>query len=101
MCFIGCLGLFVPRIALLLLLFFAPSYLYGPIQPWWLVIPGWLFLPYTSLAYAFAVNTVAPAGEMGTLGWVIVAVAILLDVSHLGGGARWGGQRYRGGERAG
>jgi hypothetical protein len=51
-----------------------------------LLIPllGWLFLPWTTLAYAFAINS---RGEVAGLQMVLVIVAVLLDLGLIGGGA--------------
>jgi hypothetical protein len=45
---------------------------------------GWLFLPWTTLAYAFAINS---RGEVAGLQMVLVIVAVLLDLGLIGGGA--------------
>lgn len=49
-----------------------------------LPLMGWLFLPWTTLAYAFAINS---RGEVAGLQMVLVIVAVLLDLGLIGGGA--------------
>ena len=45
---------------------------------------GWLFLPWTTLAYAFAINS---RGDVAGLHLVLVIVAVLVDLGLIGGGA--------------
>jgi hypothetical protein len=52
--------------------------------PYWIVPSlGFLFLPWLTLAYVF----VAPGG-LSVLDWVILALALLLDLASHGGGGR-------------
>ena len=50
-----------------------------------LLIPllGWLFLPWTTLAYAWAINS---RGEVAGLQLLVVIVAVIVDLSSIGGG---------------
>jgi hypothetical protein len=71
-----------PRIALAVLFFFS-NYLTRAYHG--LIVPflGFLFLPLTTLAYAWMVNTgMAVAG--GNL--IILIIAVVIDVGGLGGG---------------
>jgi hypothetical protein len=45
---------------------------------------GWLFLPWTTLAYAWAINS---RGEVAGLPAIVVVVAVLVDLGIVGGGA--------------
>jgi hypothetical protein len=45
---------------------------------------GWLFLPWTTLAYAWAINS---TGEVAGMQQVVVAIALLADLGVIGGGA--------------
>ena len=45
---------------------------------------GWLFLPWTTLAYAWAINS---RGEVAGLQLIVVIVAVLVDLGVIGGGA--------------
>ena len=73
-----------PRIAMIGLAMFS-DYL-GRAFGETLLLPllGWLFLPWTTLAYAWAINS---RGEVAGLQLVIVIVAFLVDVGLVGGGA--------------
>lgn len=88
-CLIGCLALAFPRVALVLVwLFGPPSYLSAPFPGDVWPILGFFFLPTTTLAFAFASNSIAPYGEVSAFGWLLVVVALLLDLGLLGGGSR-------------
>ncbi len=45
---------------------------------------GWLFLPWTTLAYAWAINS---RGEVVGFQAIVVVVAVLVDLGIVGGGA--------------
>ncbi len=45
---------------------------------------GWLFLPWTTLAYAWAINS---SGQVAGFQLVVVIVAALVDLGLIGGGA--------------
>jgi hypothetical protein len=45
---------------------------------------GWLFLPWTTLAYAWAINS---RGEVAGFQAIIVVLALLVDLGIVGGGA--------------
>ena len=49
-----------------------------------LPLVGWLFLPWTTLAYAWAINS---RGEVAGLEMIVVVVAVLVDLGIIGGGA--------------
>jgi len=49
-----------------------------------LPVVGWLFLPWTTLAYAWAINS---RGEVAGLHAIVVVVALLVDLGVVGGGA--------------
>ena len=87
----GCLVLFIgaafPRVALFLLELFS-DYNETAFDSFWEGFLGFLFLPTTTLAFAFATTTLAPAGEVGPFGWLITIVALLIDVGLVGGGGR-------------
>jgi hypothetical protein len=94
-----CLGALLlggaPRLALLLWWFVDPVRVLGPFQGWsttvgnltfpaWIwPVAGFLLLPWTTIAYVF----VAPGG-ITMLEWVVIAIALLLDLGTHGGGGR-------------
>ena len=49
-----------------------------------LPLAGWLFLPWTTLAYAWAINS---RGEVTGFQAIVVVVAVLVDLGVIGGGA--------------
>ncbi len=85
-CILALLALITPRIVIVLLFLFT-GYLHSAYSGVSLVWPilGFFFLPLTTLAYAFAINT---HGSVTDLYLVIVIVAILIDIGSFGGSAR-------------
>jgi hypothetical protein len=94
-----CLGVLLlagaPRLALVLWWFTDPARVVGTFTGWvttagsftaplwvWPVL-GFVLLPWTTVAYIF----VAPGG-INTLEWVILAIALLLDLGTHGGSGR-------------
>lgn len=89
-CLLLILLLAFPRIALALLFFFS-NYLERAYHGLILPLLGFVFLPITTLAYAWMVNTREPIAGINLL---ILVVAIVIDVGGLGGGeyhrrSRW------------
>ncbi len=85
-CILILLSAFAPRLVLFLLWLFNPGYLSSPFSTWILPLVGFLFMPFTTLAYAFAWNQ--NGGSVGGIWIVLVVVAVLLDLGVIGGGAR-------------
>jgi len=81
-CLLVILLLAFPRIALALLFFFS-NYLERAYHGLILPLLGFVFLPLTTLAYAWMVNTRQPTEGIHLL---ILVVAIVIDVGGLGGG---------------
>ncbi len=81
-CLLVLVVLFFPRIVLALLFFFS-NYLdrayHGIIIP----ILGFIFLPLTTLTYAWMMNNHVPVEGINVL---ILIVAVLIDAGGLGGG---------------
>jgi len=83
-CLMGCLALLTPRLAIVLVFLFS-NYLGRAYQgPLWPVI-GFFFMPLTTLAYAWAVNTI---GTVTGIYLVVVVIAVLLDLGLIGTSAR-------------
>jgi hypothetical protein len=79
-----------PRIALVLL-FFLSNYLQRAYHGVLLPILGFIFLPLTTLAYAWMVNSGLPIVGINL---IILIVAVVIDVAGWGGGeyhrrSRW------------
>ncbi len=78
-----------PRVVLLLL-FFLSNYLQRAYDGLLIPLLGFIFLPLTTLAYAWMVNShMAIAGT----NLIILIIAVLIDAGGLGGGA-WHRRRY-------
>jgi hypothetical protein len=89
-CLLLILFLAFPRIALLLLFIFS-NYLQRAYHGLILPLLGFLFLPLTTLAYAWMVNTRQPTTGVNLL---ILIIAVVIDLGGLGGGeyhrrSRW------------
>lgn len=89
-CLMGCLALFFPRLAIILVWLFS-DYLGRAYETVLWPLLGFFFLPLTTLAYAWAVNT---NGTVNGIYLVVVVVAVLIDLGLLGGGAEGGRRRY-------
>lgn len=83
-CLLALVAFFFPRLVIVLLVLFS-DYIGRAYQTVLWPLLGFFFLPYTTLAYAWAINT---AGSVH--GWylVVVVVAVLLDLGVVGGGSR-------------
>jgi len=71
-----------PRIALVLLFFFS-NYLQRGYHGLLLPLLGFIFLPLTTLVYAWMVNSNLPIAGLNLL---ILIIAVVIDVGSLGGG---------------
>jgi hypothetical protein len=89
-CLLGCLALFFPRLAIILVWLFS-DYLWQAYKTALWPVLGFFFLPLTTLAYAWAVNT---NGTVSGIYLVVVVVAVLIDLGLLGGGADSGRRKY-------
>lgn len=93
-CLVGCLALAFPRLALVLVWLFGGNFLAKAYPGFlWLVL-GFVFLPLTTLAFAFAVNSFSVHGQVTPFGWLLVGLAVLVDIGLLGSGGR-DARRYR------
>ncbi len=93
-CFVGCIALAFPRLALFLVWFFGGGYLGRAYGGWLLPLLGFFFLPLTTLAFAFGLNSLGQPGQMPPLGWLLTAIALLVDLGLIGGSGR-SARRYR------
>lgn len=91
MCCFVVLGMVVfPRVALALMWFFS-TYLQRAFHGGLLVpLIGFLFLPLTTIVYAWEINSRMPLEGINLL-WLLIAV--IIDLGGLGGGARSRSQR--------
>ena len=82
-CFVGCLALFMPRLAILLVVIFS-DYIGAAYQTIVWPLLGFFFMPLTTLAYAWAINS---NGSVNGVYLVVMVLAILIDLGIVGGGA--------------
>ncbi len=86
-CLVGCLALFFPRVAIVLIWLFFP-YLqtaYHGVHVAW-PVAGFFLMPLTVLAYALAWH-IPPRGAIDGIGVVVIVLAVLIDLGIIGGGA--------------
>lgn len=82
-CLIGCLALFMPRLAIILVAIFS-NYLARAYDSVVWPILGFFFLPLTTLAYAWAWHQ--GDGQVAGIGLIAVILAVLIDLGLLGTG---------------
>jgi hypothetical protein len=82
-CLIALLALFFPRLAIILVVIFS-DYIGAAYQTLLWPLLGFIFMPVTTLAYAWAINS---NGSVSGGYLFVVILAALLDFGILGGGA--------------
>jgi hypothetical protein len=82
-CLVLALAIIGPRFVIAMLLLFT-NYFSVPYHGILLPILGFFFMPFTTLAYAWSINT---SGEVSGLQLVVVILAVLIDLGVIGGGA--------------
>ena len=80
---VGCLALATPRFAIVLVVIFS-DYIGRAYETTLWPLLGFLFLPVTTLAYAFAINS---NGSVTGIYLAVVVIAVLIDVGVFGGSA--------------
>jgi hypothetical protein len=83
-CVLGLLAFLGPRLVIFLLWLFT-NYLSRAFDGFLLPLLGFLFLPWTTIAWAIAQNEFSGANGIGLL---VIVIGVLLDIGVLGGGAR-------------
>jgi hypothetical protein len=81
---VGCLALATPRLAIVLVVIFSDFIGRAYATTLWPLL-GFLFMPLTTLAYAWAINS---TGSVQGIQLVVVVVAVLFDLGLVGAGAR-------------
>lgn len=89
-CLVGCFALLFPRLVLFLM-FLTSNYLGRAYETNLWPFLGFFFMPFTTLAYAWAMNS---AGTVSGIHLVVVVIAVLMDLGVTGNGAREGRRRY-------
>lgn len=82
-CLVGCLALSAPRLAIVLVVLFGDYIGRAYATILWPFV-GFLFMPLTTLAYAWAINS---RGSVEGIHLVAVVVAVLIDLGLVGGSA--------------
>lgn len=86
-CLLAALALAFPRMVLVLVWLFS-DYLGRAYDSMLWPLAGFIFLPLTTLAYAFAMNS--NAGSVSGFYLVVVVLAVLIDLGMLGGSGKAG-----------
>jgi hypothetical protein len=81
-CLVALIALAFPRVAILLVVIFS-DYIGAAYQTTLWPLLGFFFAPYTTLAYAWAINS---TGSVSGLYLVVVVVAVLADLGSVGAG---------------
>ncbi|MCC6678228.1 MAG: hypothetical protein IT436_13890 [Phycisphaerales bacterium] len=90
-CVIAGIAFFFPRLVMVVMVL-AGDYLGRAYQTVLWPLLGFIFMPYTTLAYAWAKNS---HGSVEGVYLAAVVVAVLLDLGVIGGGAKAGSGRAR------
>jgi hypothetical protein len=83
-CLIGCLALFAPRFAIVLVVLFSDYIGRAYTTVLWPLL-GFFLMPLTTLTYAFAINR---NGSVDGIYLVAVVLAVLTDFGLIGAGSR-------------
>jgi len=82
-CLLLLLAMIGPRFVIAMLALFT-NYLQTAFTGLFIPLLGFFFMPFTTLAYAWSINS---TGEVSGLQLVVVIIAVLLDLGVVGGGA--------------
>jgi len=83
-CVVALLAFFGPRLVIFLL-WLLTTYMSRAFDTFLLPFLGFLFLPWTTIAFAIAQNELGGANGIGLL---LIVIGFLVDIGVLGGGAR-------------
>ena len=84
-CLVALLALLFPRVILVLTWIVNPDFINNAYSTWIIPLLGLIFLPMTTLAFAWAVTFDGGAGSIG--GIIVIALAVLYDLGSGGGTA--------------
>jgi hypothetical protein len=76
-CFVALVALVSPRFAIFLVWLFDRSRMSAAFDSFWIALLGFLFLPWTTLAWA---DVYAPVRGVTGFGWFVVGIAFVTDV---------------------
>lgn len=81
-CFVALAAFLSPRLAIFLVWLFDNDRMSAAFNSFWIALLGFIFLPWTTLAWAVAY---APVRGVTGFGWFLVAFAFVADVmTHVG-----------------
>lgn len=83
-CLAAILAFFFPRVVIVLLVLIG-DYIGRAYQNDLWALLGFFFMPYTTLAYAWAINS---HGSVQGIGLAVIVLAVLADLSTHGGGGK-------------
>lgn len=92
---LGCFGVIFPRVVLFLVWLFGNGWLERAVTNALVLILGFLLMPLTTLAYAYAFHSWSVNGSITLVGWAIVAIGALVDLGSVSGGHRGYSRRRR------
>lgn len=81
-CLLGCIALVAPRVTIVFVVVFSDYIGRAYATTLWPLL-GFFFMPLTTLAYAWAINSY---GSVSGGSLVVVVLAVLLDLGLVGGG---------------
>ena len=81
--FVGCLALMAPRFVIVLVVVLS-DYIGRAYETLLWPLLGFLFMPLTTLAYAWAINS---RGSVEGFQLIVVVIAVLIDLGIVGGSA--------------
>ena len=71
----------LPRIGFVAVWFLEPGYITKALEGNTLfVLLGFLFLPLTTLSFAYGMNSLGGPGEMTPMGWGLTAIGFAIDI---------------------
>ncbi len=89
-CFAGCLAFLFPRL-MLFIMFLTSNYIGRAYETNLWPVLGFFFMPLTTIAYAWAVNS---NGTVTGIYLVVVVIAVFMDLGTNGSGAHRGRKRW-------
>ena len=90
---VGCLALAAPRFAIVLVVLFS-DYIGRAFETVLWPFVGFLFMPLTTLTYAWAINS---RGSVAGVHLVVVVIAVMIDLGLVGGSASQRRRAHKGG----
>jgi len=80
---VGCFAVIFPRLVLFVIWLLGNGWLERAVTNALVLILGFLLMPLTTLAYAYAFHSWSAGGSITLVGWAIVALAVLVDLGSL------------------